>query len=149
MANFVYSRAKAKLMSGDLDLNADDIRALLVMTNTTADTEEDSEFVSSITTLDEMDGTGYSRQTLTGEAVAVDTANNRGEFTANDIKFMNVSAGTRNVAAVMLIKHVTNDTDSIPIAYIDTDSTSYLAYTPNGGTITVTAASGRGLIEGQ
>ena len=149
MANFVYSRAKAKLMSGDLDLNADDIRALLVMTNTTADTEEDSEFVSSITTLDEMDGAGYSRQTLTGEAVAVDTTNNRGEFTANDIKFMNVSAGTRNVAAVVLIKHVTNDTDSIPIAYIDTDSTNYLAYSPNGGSIIVAAASGRGLIEGQ
>ena len=56
MASFVYTYAKTKLLSGDLDLNAHDIRLMLVMTNTTADTEADKVFVGDFTTLDEMDG---------------------------------------------------------------------------------------------
>ena len=137
MANLIYTRTKAKLMSGDLDLDTHDIRAMLVMTNTTADTEEDTEFVSGFTTLDEMDGAGYARVALTGEAVAADTVNNRGEFTCDTITFPSVDAGTRQVAAMLLYRHVTNDADSIPIAYIDTLGVGSFPFTANGGDVQI------------
>jgi len=146
MSNFVYTNAKRAFLAGEIDLDTADVRALLVMTNTTADTEEDVATVSAFTALDEMDGAGYSRATLTGEAVAVDNANNRGEFTAADFRFLNVSAGTRNVAAVVLFLFTTNDTDAVPLAYIDTAGSLAFPLTPNGGTITI-AANAEGLIQ--
>ena len=147
MASFVYTNAKRAFLAGELNLASNDIRAMLVMANTTADTDKDVATIGAITTLDEMDGAGYARVALTGEAVSADNANDRGEFTADDIVFQNVSAGTRSVAAVVLYKHVTNDTDSIPLAYIDTASGITFPITPNGGDLRF-AASAAGLIGG-
>lgn len=146
MANFLYTNAKRALLAGELDLDANTIRCLLVMTNTTADTEKDKLTISGFTTLDEMDGSGYSRQTLSGKAVAADNTNNRGEFTASDITFQNVSAGTRSVAAAILYKFITDDTDSVPIAYIDTAGSLAFPLTPNGGNIKI-AANAEGFIQ--
>ena len=146
MANFLYVIAKTGLLDGSIDLNTHDIRCLLVMTNTTADTENTKTTLSGFTTLDEMDGAGYTRQTLTGEAVAADNTNNRGEFTASDITFASVSAGTRNVAGAILYRHITNDTDAIPIAYIDTAGTLAFPFVPNGGSIKI-AANAQGLVQ--
>ena len=134
MASLVYTKAKANLLSADIDLNADDIRVVLVMTDSTADTEEDTTFMDQFSTLDEMDGAGYSRQAIANEAVNIDNANDRGEFDGDDITFSGVSAGTRNVLGMIVYKHVTNDADSIPIAYIDTGG---FPITPNGGDITI------------
>lgn len=140
MANFIYTRCKTLLAQGGLDLDTagDDIRTILVMTNTTADTEEDSATISAFTTLDEMDGSGYARVAMTGEVVNEDTANDRAEFDADNVAFGAVSAGTRSVAAVIVYKHVTNDTDSVPLAYIDTVASGpTMPFAANGGTITV------------
>lgn len=131
--SFVYTPAKTALLNGDLDFAANDMRILLVMTNTTADTEQDAQFVGSITTLDEMNGTNYARQALGSEAVNEDAANNRAEFDATDAVFTNLGAGTRNVAGIVLYKHVTNDADSPLVAYID-DGFPYVA---NGATLTI------------
>lgn len=132
--SFVYTPAKTALLNGNLDFAANDIRVILVMTNTTADTEQDNQFVSSLTTLDEMDGANYARATLTGEAVNEDAANDRAEFDANDAVFTNLGAGTRNVQGAIVYKHVTNDTDSPLIAFIDTGG---FPYTANGATLTI------------
>jgi hypothetical protein len=134
MANFVYTEAKRALLAGELDMNAHDIRVMLVMTNTTADTEEDKTTISGFTTLDEMDGAGYARQALANEAVAADNPNNRGEFDADNVNIANVSAGTRQVAGVVVFRHVTNDADSVPICYIDDDC----PFDANGGDIDIT-----------
>lgn len=131
--SFVYTPAKTALLNGDLDFAANDIRIALVMTNTTADTEQDMQFVGSLTTLDEMDGANYARQTLANESVNEDAANNRAEFDATDAVFTNLGAGTRNVAGIVLYKHVTNDADSPLIAYIDDG----FPYTANGATLTI------------
>ena len=112
-----------------------DIRAILVMTNTTADTEVDSEFISSITTLDEMDGSGYARVALTGEAFAVDLANARWEFTSSAFTYTAVGAGTRQVQGLLLYLHVTNDADSKPLIYIDGPG---FPFTANGEDIVFT-----------
>lgn len=140
MASFVYTPAKTKLLQGSLDFDAagDDIRIILVMTNTTADTEEDSEFVGSITTLDEYDGANYARQALANEAVNQDAANDRAEFDADDDEFSGGSGlgvGTRQAQAMLVYKHVTNDGDSPVIAYIDTGG---FPFDGNGGNVNVT-----------
>lgn len=119
MAKFVYTPALEAVGKGEIDFASDDIRALLVMTNTTADTDEDAEFVGDIGTLDEYDGSGYARQALGTQAVAADTANDRAEFTAANSVFPSLGAGTRNAQAVVLYKHVTNDADSPLVAYND------------------------------
>lgn len=119
MANFIYNEAKRAMMESEIDLASDDIRVMLVMTNTTADTEDDANVIDDFTTLDEYDGGGYSRQELASQAVNEDAGNNRAEFDATNSTFSNVAVGTRQAQAAILFKHVTDDSDSVPIAYID------------------------------
>ena len=65
MAPLVYNEFKRGNAAGEIDLNADDIRIALVMTNTTVDTENDAiTTIDDFTTLDEMDGANYSRAAL-------------------------------------------------------------------------------------
>lgn len=119
MANFWYNEAKRALLAGELDLDTDDLRVMLVMTNTTADTEDDANTISGFTTLDEYDGSGYARQALANETISEDAANDRAEVDADDAVFASLGAGTRQAQAAIVFKHVTNDTDSVPIAFID------------------------------
>lgn len=136
MAAFVYTPAKTKLLKGELDFDLpQDFRVLLVSDTSTADTEEDSEFVSSVTTLDEVVATGYARQALTGEVVNEDLANDRAEFDAADVAFGALGNGVNDViSAVVLYRFVTVDGDSPLIAYIDTGG---FPKTTNGGTFTI------------
>jgi len=120
MANFIFNEAKRALAAGELDLDTDDLRLMLVMTNTTADTEDDVNFVGSFTTLDEYDGASYARQAIAGKVINEDAANNRAELDGTDTVFTSLGAGTRQAQAAVLYKHVTNDADSVPIAYFDT-----------------------------
>lgn len=120
-----------------------DVRAALVMTNTTADTEVDTEFMSGFTTLDEMDGVGYARVALAAEAFAVDLANNRWEFAASAFTFAAVAAGTRQVQGLLLYLHVTNDADSKPLMYID--GTGF-PFTANGEDI-VSTPNAEGILQ--
>lgn len=121
MASFVYTYAKKQSWLAGLNLATSDMRLILCMTNTTADTEKDKQTISGFTTLDEYDGSGYSRPVLTGEAVNQDDPNLRAEFDANDLApaWAALGAGTRQAQGMILYKHVTNDADSIPIAWID------------------------------
>lgn len=137
MANFVYNEAKRAILAGEVDLDLpDDIRVLLVMTNTTADTEDDTNTFAGFTTLDEFDGSGYTSGgvALTGEAISEDVTNNRAEFDANDAAFGALGAGTRQVQAAIVYKFITALSSSLPIAYIDTGG---FPFTANGSTVTI------------
>ncbi len=135
----MYTHALAEHMKGNIDLDGDDLRAALLMTNTTGDTELDKQTVDAFTTLDEFDGSGYTRQTLTGKAIAEDTANDRGEFTMDNITFGPIDAGTRAIAGVLIYKHITDDTDAIPVLWIDTGSGLTPPITPTGGPLVIEA----------
>lgn len=102
MADHVFTPALALLYAGGLN----DLRMALVMTNTTADTEVDAENPADITTLDEFDGSGYSRATLTSEAVNVDLANNRAEVDFADPTFSSIGNGTRQAQGFIVIQNV-------------------------------------------
>ena len=133
----IFTEATRALLAGELDLNADDIRLMLLMTNTSVDDgggQEDVTTVGGFTTLDEFDGTGYTQnvggQTLDNEAVAADNANDRGEFAADAETFAALGNGTRQIAGGLVIKWITDQASSMPIIFIDTGG---FPLNPNGG----------------
>lgn len=96
-----------------------DVRAALVMSNTTADTEVDAEFMAAFTTLDEYDGASYARVALTTEAWAAVLASDRFKFSNDPIVWAALGVGSRQAVGIILYLHVTNDTDSKPLMYIN------------------------------
>ena len=136
MASLVYNNAMLDSVTGDLDLaeGQDDIRVALLMTNTTGDTDEESANVAAIGTLDEMDGANYARKTLASQAVAIDTSNDRVEFDFEDLTWSSLGNGTRDVQGMLVLQHNTNDSDSIPIVFVEFSSNQ----SPGGSDFTVT-----------
>jgi len=120
MASVVYNEFKRASAAGEVDLNADDIRLRLVMSNTTCDTEEDvTAFLDDFTTIDVCDGANYADKALASEAVNRDDANDRAEFDAADVTWTALGVGTRTTVGVLVYKFVTDDTDHVPIAYVE------------------------------
>lgn len=136
MANIRYTIATELLLKADLDFENDDIRIMLVDSTTTADTEEDTTTIAGFSTLGELSGTGYVRKALASKTVTKDNANNQSYFDAADVTWTGINAGT--AAAVLVYKHVTDDSDSVPIAYIDGGDFPIVT---NGGDITLRWAS--------
>lgn len=123
--SFWYTPAKEKLAKATLDWDegSGDVRVLLAMTNTTADTDQDAATLSAIGTLDEYDGSGYSRAALASQVVTRDDANNRAELSATSpISFgATVGAGARQAAGAVVYMHVDGTpANDWPIAWIDT-----------------------------
>lgn len=133
MASNVKNIAKSRMMSGDMDLNGDDMRLFLCMTNTTFDTDIDTDNTGSFT-LDEMDGSGYSRAALANEAVNTDDANDRAEFDADDVTFTSLGNGTRQVQGAGIHEHITNDAGSFPLCWVEFAAT----VNPGGGNLSIT-----------
>lgn len=133
MASNVKNIAKSRQMSGDMDLNGDDMRLLLAMTNTTIDTDVDTDNLGSYT-IDEMDGTNYARQNLANEAVNTDDANDRAEFDADDISIAALGNGTRQMQGAEIHEFITNDAGSFPLCWVEFAAT----INPGGSTFTIT-----------
>lgn len=119
MATFVYNEYKRAALAGEIDLDTDDIRVALVMSNTTADTEDDVNTLSGFTLLDECDGAAYVRKALAGEVIAEDAGANKATFGASDVVWTALGTGTRQVAGALIFKFVTTDADHVPICYLD------------------------------
>ncbi len=132
--SFIYNEAKRALAEGEIDLGADDIRVMLVMSDTTADTEKDADDIADFTTLDEHDGANYVRKALASETVTEDAPNNRAEFDADDVVYTALGVGARPCVAAIVYLHVATDADHEPIAYIDTGGFPFVA---NGGNVTI------------
>lgn len=134
--SFVYTGAKEKVLKADLDFDTIDARIILVMSDTTADTDQDALTLSGIGTLDEYDGATYARITCTAETVTRDDANNRAEFDVGDFSWATLGAGTRQAVGMVLYRHVDGTAaNDIPIAYIDSGG---FPFSGNGGAVNVT-----------
>lgn len=135
MADFWYTGAKLKLGKADLDGDTIDLRAKLLMTNTTADTDQDATNISGIGTLDEYDGAGYSEIDFANVAIAADNANNRAEITADAGSFgTSVAAGTRNWQSILYYVRVDgNPANDYPVAHKDITPAN-----GNGGSVGLT-----------
>lgn len=101
MASKVFNEGKENIL--DWFVTTATIKVLLLMTNTTADTENDGiSEIGDLATLDEHDGSGYARGTLASKTAAKDDANDRATFDAADVTFATLGAGSRDVAGVLL-----------------------------------------------
>lgn len=131
MASFMYNRALERILNGDLLVASDTLKAMLVTSGYSANKDDD--FVADTTPgSNELSGTGYSRKTLASKTVTRDDTNDRAEFDAADLTWTGINAGT--AAAVIIYEEVTNDADSVLIAYIDSGG---FPVTTNGGDLTV------------
>lgn len=121
MANFAYNHLKHLLATAGIDFGTADLRMLLVMSNTTVDTEDDAVNLAGFTTIDEYDGANYARADLAGVSVAKDATNNRSEVTFTAPTFSSLGAGTRQCQAAVVYLHVDGTAaNDIPLFYIDT-----------------------------
>ena len=136
MADFAYTYGLLAIGLGDVHWDTDDIRFIMCMTNTTADTERDKDFIGSFSTLDEFDGGGShppafaAREALANEALTVDTANDRAEFDADNHTVSSLPAGTRDIQGIVVYWHSGSDAASIPLLWIDSGG---FPFTANGG----------------
>lgn len=130
MASFIYER---RLGVGLTARVGTDLRFALLMSNTTADTETETQFVGSFSTLDQYDGASYARQNVANEAAAVDLTNNRFELTFDPVVFATLGVGTRQAVGLLQLLHVTNDADSLPDVYYE-----FSAFDGNGEDVTFT-----------
>lgn len=137
MASFGYTKAKQLGFTGVLDLQQSgmDVRVMLVMANTTADTQQDANFIADFTTLDECDGANHARQVCANQVVTRDDPNQRSEFSHDVVTFANLGVGTRQNVAAVYFQFVTNDADSVPLFYIDQGG---FPFDGNGGSVTIT-----------
>lgn len=146
MASFMYNAGVLCILQKAIDANALDLRARLVMTNTTVDTENDAkDHLDDFTTMDTHDGSGYVEKTCASIAVAVDDTNGGATLDFADITWSSLGAGTRSIEGV-LIYHQDSAADSgrIPILFFDTANVA-----SNGGDVTLTVnASGAFRITG-
>lgn len=127
MASHLFNEFKRANAAAEINLGSAAIHVALLMTNTTADTDNDGVVnVDDITTLDEFDGGGYTRKVLASQTITKDDTNDRAVFDAADATWTALEAGTRSVAGALVYYHYTNDAASIPIAWIE------FSVTPDG-----------------
>ena len=137
-ASFAYTDYARGALAADANLGTADIRLVLVMTNTTFDTDRDITTLGATATPDYYDGANHDStngHAFTSEAVAADNANDRGEFTAAAITFTALGAGTRQAQGAVMFRWVTNIGSSKPIAFIDSGG---FPFAGNGGNVTFT-----------
>lgn len=115
MTTKVFNCGKKDMLS--VDAASADLRAALLMSNTDADTANDGISNMDDLSLDELDGSGYSRQQLANVTLTVDDDNDRVELDCDDIAFGALGAGTRTVVGLIVYRHVNDDTDSIPWSF--------------------------------
>ncbi len=139
MSNFVFPQFRLAMAQQLLDLEAEDWRAALLMTDSTVLTDTDAEFLDDIADVDEFDGAGYARQTLSSVALTVDVASNEVRLDAADVSFGALSAGLRRIKGLLLFTWGGTDATSRPAIWIDTLKVPgpYFPYLPVGSVVTI------------
>ena len=129
--NFVYPAGKLLMARQQLDATA--LRALIVMTNSTAFAEKDARTLADFTHLDEYSGEGYERKLL-----AVEFNEGSMSYEAADVVWPMLREGARRAMAMIAFQQGSTDRASIPIGYIDSGFPFY----GNGGPVRVSWPSG-------
>jgi hypothetical protein len=135
-ASHGFQYAYGQYLTKQVDLVNDDIRVLLLMTNTTVDTERDAkDAYSDFTTPDNFDGSGYTTNghALDTQAVNIDDSNDRAEFDAADETITSLGAGTRSVQGILVISFISTLNGSLPLHWIEFASNK----TPDGSDFTL------------
>lgn len=122
MASVIYNEFKRANMAGEIDMNANDIRAYLCMSNTTCDTENDGKIdLADFTTIDKGDASGAAAVALGSETVTKVDASDRAEFSSSNVVFSGLGGNaTRDYVGMLLFKYVDGtDANDLAVAYIE------------------------------
>lgn len=131
MAN-VYNRSKLELLNGDTDVNEGTAGRFRMLLLKSLAFNPDHNVVNDLTPgTNELTVGGYARQNLTSVATAQDDTNDRADAQADQVTFASLTAGETIIAAVVY-RHITNDTDSVLLAYYDVADTA-----TNGGDVII------------
>jgi hypothetical protein len=125
--SFVYTEAARAIAAKEIDFDSDTFKIILCMANTDAVARrDDANFVDDIA-LDECDGANYARVTLLNPTITENPSQHRAQFKPDDLlpAWALLGAGTRNNIGIVLMKFVTNDTDSVPVAWYDDAATGF------------------------
>lgn len=118
MSNQVYDIALKKNADGAVNFGTADLRVLLLKSGYTFGAGH--QFVSDLTPgSNELTVSPYSRKTLASLATALDGTNHRATMDAADVDFGALATG-ETIASAVIFVHVTNDSDSWLVGYIDT-----------------------------
>lgn len=135
MSDTMYNNAKGR------DLSTGTLRMLLLKTTAAGAFDPDLDTVAALLAVGsvaECDFTNYTRKTLASVTRTVDDTNNRVAFDAADVTWTAAGGATNNTpAAAVIYLFVTNDSDSVPLSYHDTNFGSVAT---NGGDFTVAIA---------
>jgi len=126
-----YHKALAEIGDGDIDLNSNTIKAMLVspsyvydpdhtVIDNGANNSTDPSFNEIVATnyTGGFAGAGRKTLTITGGAT-VDNTNDYGYWTITDVTWSSLGGATNaTVGALILVKEITNDTASRLIAYL-------------------------------
>lgn len=134
MANAVVNTAKKKILDGDIVLDTDTIKLMLLDDNHTPDIDAE-EFIDDVSA-NEVSGTGYTAggETVTNIAVTVDDTNDRAYADGDDVSWSNATITYRYA---YLYKDTGTPGTSAIIGYYDPGSNQ----TSTAGTLTVAWAA--------
>lgn len=111
------------------DFASGDYRALLLK-GSGYTVNRDHDYVSNLTPAsNEVAGSGYAREVLASKTRTIDDTNDRITYDAADPDFGTIATG-ESVTGMVVFKQVTNDSDSILIAYFPLTSTDTAAIAP-------------------
>lgn len=147
--NFHYVPARIFARTTGFNWTSATIKALAVMANSTANIDKRATFltgVSGFANLDEFDGAGYSRQTLTGITITDDLATDDLIFNCDIVSFgATISNGTRSVKGYSIYLDGANDGARRPLIWLDSVANGQsFPFLPNGGPMRIVPGT-RGL----
>ncbi len=133
MANGVYNKGLEELGKAATDLDASDLRLMLVLS--TYVFNPDHLFVDNGDANDpqshEVSVSGYARQTLANKTVTRDDTNDFSYLDADDVVYTALVAG-QTIGGAVLFRHTGTDTTAPLIAFYDLVDTA-----TNGGNVTI------------
>ena len=115
MANGVYNKGLYELAAALTDLDAADLRVLLVNGGYTFSKAHN--FVADVVA-NEITAAGYARQALTGKTVTEDDTNNRAYLDADDPVFPAMAAG-ETIGGAVVFRHTGSDATAPLLFFID------------------------------
>jgi len=123
MANYVSNYAKEAWLQGDVDLDADDIRVLLVKSTYDGDVDDKYLGDTNIAT-SELSGTGYVRKSLGTPGsdfyAEVDLTNDLAVFkVVTDVTWDDLHNDNGDIEACIIYKYNASDSLALIIAYLD------------------------------
>lgn len=136
MANIIFNAGLRDLLKNSKTFDSATYKALLVRSTSTYSPNKDDDTISGLTGLTEISVASYARQSITTPTITEVDGSDLVKVDCDDVAFGSLESG-QTVKAVIIYRHVTNDADSIPLLYIDTDSGSLLPRALGGGAFTV------------